>query len=121
MLYGYVITVPGLGPIRIKTMIKTHTFKLGRYYITLSGGILGMCDTPDRTHNSWRDMKKEMIILEGVSLQSLDVAVHEAMHAEDIPEKYVHGGSPDRIAKFLWRLGWRKQNHKTGRIKNGRA
>jgi len=49
-----------------------------------------------------------MIIQSGGTLSALDTAVHEAMHAEGVPTTLVHGGTPDRIARFLWRLGWRR-------------
>ena len=89
--------------------VKTHTFKLGKYHIDICGGVQGLCDVPDRDNEAWRDTRKEMTILEGNTLEALEVATHESFHAEDIPEKFTHRDSPERIAKFLWRLGWRKR------------
>ena len=65
----------------------------------------GMCDRPDSYHKLW------MYLPEGNSLNDLATAIHEAAHAEGIPDKYL---DKDRdftihIAKFLWRLGWRKK------------
>ena len=82
-------------------MVKTHTFRLGKYRIEEANGLDGCCDIPG-------DDDLGMIILEGNTLKALNTAIHEAMHAEDIPESIVHGGAPDRIARLLWRLGWRR-------------
>lgn len=49
-----------------------------------------------------------MIVLKGATLKSLNTAIHEALHAEGVPNRFVHEGTPDRIARFLWRLGWRR-------------
>tara|TARA_Y100000310_G_scaffold155934_1_gene155375 strand:+ start:1432 stop:1710 length:279 start_codon:yes stop_codon:yes gene_type:complete len=90
--------------------VKTHTFKLGRYHISFCCGIDGVCDVPDS--KKWKDCRHDMIILEGGSYNALHSALHEAMHAEGIPDKYVHaeeGDSVRRIARFLWRLGYRKE------------
>ena len=84
--------------------VKTQSFKLGKYYIEEDSDIEGMCDIPDNYH------RLRMIIWKGKTLKSLASAIHEAMHAEGIPSKYL---DEDRdasvhIAKFLWRLGWRR-------------
>lgn len=88
--------------------VKTHTFKLGRYNVDIANGADGATDTPDRM--PWKYVQKEIMILDGKTLRALITSVHEAMHAEDIDERIVHGGTPDRIARFLWRLGWRKKH-----------
>lgn len=81
--------------------MKTHTFRLGRYHIEEANGLDGCCDVPG-------DDRLDMIVLKGNTLKALNTAIHEAMHAEDVPEFFVHGDTPDRIARFLWRLGWRR-------------
>ena len=88
--------------------VKTHTFKLGKYYIDQSDPIYGLCDTP----NNYKRL--HMIILDGDDLMALSSALHEAMHAEGISDKYLHGDkdSSENIARFLWRLGYRKQRGK---------
>ena len=90
--------------------IKTHTFKLGTYTIDQTERINGICDTPDPT--SWKKATKEMLIIEGADLRALHSALHEALHADGIPDEYIHDkdGCADtmRIARFLWRLGYRK-------------
>ena len=82
--------------------MKTHTFRLGKYHVTVAPGYDGSCDIPG-------DEDLGIFILEGNTRKALNTAVHETMHAEGIPDKFVHDGSPDRIASFLWRLGWRKK------------
>jgi len=86
--------------------IKTHTFGLGKFCIKESeSGLLGCCDTPS--------IQKEMWILEGNTSKSLEVSVHEAMHAEGIPDRFLeieNNDSGKRIGNFLWRLGWRRKN-----------
>ena len=91
--------------------IKTHTFKLGKYHIIFCDGLDGVTDTPT-TAKSWQRTKKEMHILDGKDLKALHCALHEAMHANKIADKYIHdkSGYPStwEIARFLWRLGYRK-------------
>ena len=91
--------------------IKTHTFRLGKYYIEFTDRIDGVTDTPDET--SWEKCRHDMLLLNGGDLKALNSALHEAMHAEKIPDEYLHDkegySDTERIAKFLWRLGWRKQ------------
>ena len=86
--------------------VKTATFRLGKYHIDQIGEPLeGMCDVPNG-HNRLR-----MMIPDGQDLPSLSTIIHEAMHAEGIPDRYLDGEFADasqRIAKFLWRLGWRR-------------
>lgn len=89
--------------------VRSHTFKLGKYVIEFTHGIEGVTDMPDGYDD---DDKYHMIILEGKSFRALHSAIHEAMHAEGIPSKYIHdkdGCATERIARFLWRLGWRKK------------
>jgi hypothetical protein len=87
--------------------IKTHTFKLGRYYIEETDrGVLGMCEVPGGRANSMY-----MFILSGKDKEALRVAIHEAAHAEGIPDKYLDEDRDfsSHLANFLWRLGWRRK------------
>lgn len=84
--------------------LKTHTFRFGRYHIEFAHGLDGCCDIPDEPGV---EPRLDMIVLEGNTLKALNTSIHEAMHAEGISDEYVHDGSPDRIASFLWRKGWR--------------
>lgn len=83
--------------------LKTHTFKLGKYYID-EDKCEGYCDVPSRSNRLY------MHILKGRGIRSLVSALHEAMHAEAIPGTLLDGerDSAEHIAKFLWRLGWRR-------------
>lgn len=83
--------------------IKTATFRYGKYSVDEAPGLDGCCDVPGMDHDLG------MMILSGNSQKALITAIHEAMHAEDIADDRVHSGSPDRIGKFLWRLGYRRQ------------
>ena len=89
--------------------VKTHTFRLGTYHVEQDSRIFGWCDVPPWDY-------KSMCIPDGNDLEALDGAIHEAMHAEGIPDRYVHNKDGDsdtkRIARFLWRLGYRKQEQK---------
>lgn len=86
-------------------MIKSHTFRLGKYSIMMAGSIDGVCDTP--AENSLG-----MVILDNDDFRSLNSALHEALHAEGIPDRYLHDedgySDTERIARFLWRLGYRR-------------
>lgn len=85
--------------------MKTHTFRLGKYRILKTDKIEGVTDTP------FNDDVLEMIILDGDDFKALNSALHEAMHAENIPNKYLHdkdgNSDTERISRFLWRLGYR--------------
>ena len=91
--------------------MKTHTFRLGKYYIDQEKSrIDGLCEQPSKSE------KLYMIILDGDEFKHLSSALHEGLHAEGIPDKYLHkeDGSSDteRLARFLWRLGYRKVGDK---------
>ena len=86
--------------------VKTATFKLGKYKIHEDAPLLGICDIPRK-----RGCKEDIgiSILPGNSMKALVVVIEEAMHAEEIPDQYVHDGGSDRIGRLLWRLGWRRR------------
>ena len=81
-------------------MIKTHTFNDKNYRIILDN-LDGNCDTDDYL---WliveRDLSKRV---------GLETVIHEALHACNWPAKEgeVTVTAHD-IARFLWRLGYRK-------------
>ena len=84
--------------------VRTHTFRNGKYYIDQSDPIEGLCDMPNQYQ------RLHMTILKGEDITALSSTIHEAMHAENISDRYLHGDldSSDTIARFLWRLGWRR-------------
>ncbi len=82
--------------------VKTHTFRFGKYTIDEAPGLYGCCDVPGMDHDLG------MTLLSGSTCKALIIAIHEAMHAEGVPDRYVHDLTPDRIGRFLWRLGYRK-------------
>ena len=84
-------------------MVKTHSFKLGKYHISEGDGWVGSCDCPDN-YSTLR-----MQVLRGKTAKALACQLHEAMHAEGCPDKFLHrdDGDPcDNIARFLVRMGW---------------
>jgi hypothetical protein len=86
--------------------VKTHTFKMGTYEV-LQQQVDGWCDDP-------REKGLQMCIPDGSELYDLWTTLHEAMHAEDVPKKMLDGDrdASKHIARFLWRLGWRKETTK---------
>jgi len=89
--------------------LKTHTFRLGKYYVEIDK-CEGFCDQPNSYH------KLHIQILKNDGFKGLSSAIHEALHAEGIPDRFLHkeDGTSDteRIARFLWRLGYRKVSDK---------
>lgn len=87
--------------------VKTHKFRLGKYYID-EDACEGFCDLPGDAS------KLRMHILKGRGFRSLVSAIHESMHAEGISKHFLDEDrdSAEAISKFLWRLGWRR-NKKT--------
>lgn len=81
--------------------VKTHTFNSRKYRVIL-GPLDGNCDTDD---HYWiivgRDLSKRV---------GLETAIHEALHAcrWTAQEKTVTITAKD-IARFLWRLGYRRE------------
>jgi len=88
--------------------VKTHTFRLGSYEIEEADRLEGVCDTPFDPKD-----KLGMIVMSGNNFRALSSALHESMHADGIPDKYVHDkdgySDTERIARFLWRLGYRRK------------
>lgn len=90
----------------MKSKVKTHKFRLGKFHIIILETFLyGLCDKPTKTYNHY------ILVPNNNDLHSLQTIVHEAMHAEGVPDRHLDGEYADagkRIGKFLWRLGWRK-------------
>ena len=87
--------------------MKTHTFRHGTYSISECSKIEGVCDVPDEDSLA-------IIIIANNDFRSLNSALHEALHADGIPDKYLHDADgcsdTERVARFLWRLGYRREN-----------
>ena len=87
--------------------VKTHSFRLGKYHFDWLDTMLeGMCELPDDC------TKLYMMIPEENTCKALCTCIHEMMHAEGIPNKYLDGEYADaaeRIGKCLWRIGWRRK------------
>ncbi len=88
--------------------IKTHRFRGHRWWIEddqqLPSGQFGevVYGIPGITHATMR------VPIDGDGQHDLDTVIHEALHAcTDLSEDAVTETATD-IARFLWRLGWRK-------------
>lgn len=90
--------------------VHTHTFNGTKYSICEITEIGGLCDYEGR----------ELTILRGNNIKALGSALEEGLHALDIPDRYLH--KPDKdveigqscskvddLARFLWRLGYRRE------------
>jgi len=82
--------------------VRTHTFNGRKYKITVDQ-LDGMCDTYKK--------ERELVILADLNtMAGLETATHEALHccrwsaSEDLVTMTAHD-----IARFLWRLGYRKK------------
>jgi len=84
--------------------VKTHVFCGRRWAIRnqtkLAPGDLGACDYDEKTLHA---------PIEGDTEHELDVVIHEALRAccRRLCEEEVDKAATS-IARFLWRLGWRK-------------
>ena len=91
-----------------KRGVRTHSFGLGTYRIRLARRIDGICEIPGE------DIGRlpELTILSGNSIQALNSALHEGLHAMGVPDASLHDKDgferTEAVAKFLWRLGWRR-------------
>ncbi len=86
-------------------MLKTHTFHYGKYRIHGCNGLNGCCDVPDSKDG--QDQTLEMFILNGRTRRAFRNALHEALHAQGVPDQYLHDkdGFPSthQVADFCWR------------------
>ena len=89
--------------------VRTHTFNGTKYGICEITEIGGLCDLEGQ----------ELTILRGNNIKALGSALEEGLHALNIPDRFLH--KPDKeveigqstskvddVARFLWRLGYRK-------------
>ena len=94
-------------------MIRTHKFARGKYHIVEGDGWVGLCDIPDQ-YNTLR-----MEVLTGRSVKALACQIHEALHAEGCPNKFLHrkeGDPCDNLARFLVRMGWERKVDSAAKI-----
>jgi len=85
--------------------VKTHTFNRVRFDIDLYGkAIDGKCDYPYQC-------KPVIMICEDVNnYKGLESIIHECLHAEQWAKgEDVVDRTAREIAKFLWRLNFRRQ------------
>jgi len=81
--------------------VRTHTFNGVKYLVTIDR-LDGLCST--------HKLEREIIILADLDTRAgLETAVHEALHAccWSKGEDKVTITAKD-LARFLWRLGWRR-------------
>ena len=89
--------------------VKTHTFNGEKYTIEQVTQLDGICEIE----------AKNLTILRGNNITALSSALEEGLHALDIPDRYLHKSEKktpigkslsrvDDLARFLWRLGYRK-------------
>jgi hypothetical protein len=87
-------------------MIRTHTFNGVTYKIEFADRIDGVCDVPDD------ETAPEILLVPGKKQRHLNAALHEALHAIGVPDKYLHDeegfSQTEDVARFLWRLGFRR-------------
>jgi len=89
--------------------VKTHTFNGKKFNISHYTEISGLCDYA----------AKELSIMRGNDIKALGSALEEGLHALGVPDRYLHKpenkvkigkslSKVDDLARFLWRLGYRK-------------
>lgn len=92
--------------------IKTHTFNGRKYKIELVDRIDGVTDGVSEDLSE--DEILEMMILRGDDIKALHSALHEGLEAIEADNIHGQENRPDGnaktwdVARFLWRLGWRK-------------
>ena len=85
--------------------VRTHTFKRGKYRIEKTDELIrGICEIPDESDDLY------MIIPSGDDLMALQTTLHESLHANGLPDKYLDGDYDvsEEPGRLLWREGWRK-------------
>ena len=87
--------------------VLTHTFHGRKYKIEQAARIDGVTDVPGEPD------PYHMLILDGNDTKALHSALHEGWEAIGRCDKCMHGYEKDvpntyDVARFLWRLGWRK-------------
>lgn len=91
--------------------MRTHTFRGYRYHVETDKVITGFAEIPRAAPARVLYVAKNL-----PPLEHLEVAVHEAMHAEDpeAPERVIERRGKS-ISRFLWRLGYRRVGPGGGR------
>lgn len=81
--------------------MKTHSFCGKKYNITI-GNFDGLCDTFKK--------EQELIVMADLETRAgLETCIHESLHACDWrKEEILVAQTGKDIARFLWRLGYRK-------------
>ena len=83
--------------------VRSATFNGKKYKVSWTGWIGGVTDVDGPG-------EREILLIEGDEFKHFSSALHEALHAAGIPDKYLHqrdgDSKTDDIAKFLWRI-WR--------------
>ena len=90
--------------------MRTATFRLGRYDIMEDAPLEGLCELPEAL---CKRKRLAMSIQSGDSYKALVVALEEMLHAEQVPDKWVHSGTPERLARALRAMGWRRVKGKS--------
>ena len=87
--------------------VKTATFRGRRYGVVFADKLYGFCDQPENPGSD--DDRQITISTDQTDRQLLDTTIHESLHAlyPAMSEDDVTTGGTD-IARFLWRLGYRK-------------
>ena len=89
--------------------VRTHTFNGKKYEIAQYTEIGGICDEEGAV----------LSILRGNNIKALGSALEEGLHALNVPDRYLHKSESkvpigkslskvDDLARFLWRLGFRR-------------
>lgn len=83
--------------------VLTHTFNGIKYDIDVNTATIeGYCDSP-------RGGKPGIHTTENGTCQGLETLIHEALHAENwVKTEQVVTRTAKEIARFLWRLGFRR-------------
>lgn len=90
--------------------VRSHSFNGKSYKIDHVTEMVGMFD----------EEGKALTIMRGNDIAALGSALEEGLHAMSIPDRYLHKPTSkvkigqslskvDDLARFLWRLGWRKE------------
>lgn len=87
--------------------VRTHTFAGKKYIIEECERIDGICEIDEEVDNL-----PKITIVTGKDIRALHAAIHEAMEAYGVPDNIMHDENGNfrtlDIARFIWRLGWRR-------------
>lgn len=82
-------------------MIRTHKFRLGKYQI-MWFAIEACCEVPDEGDKSLAIMAPPV-----TDLHTFQVAMHEAEHADGLPDKVIHDKDGYPVYGGRHRFAWR--------------